>query len=116
MDRRTLIKGAAWAAPLTILVTATPARAASGDECGTYHGSGNNGTYHVSPTSIIVQYKTAPDIYEANVRFADGSTRGYGTNYGTAPARGSLTWIIALPMPAKWVQIHGFNDHYGENC
>ena len=120
--RRAMVKAASWSAPVILLSVNAPATVASGptpeepEICGLVHDAGNNGTFLVYTDKIIVQYKTAPDIYEANVQYDDGSRGSFGTNYGTAPARGSLVWTIALPKRAAWVQIHGFNDHYGEVC
>lgn len=84
--------------------------------CGTSHAhtGGNNGTFTVRDDSITVNYQVSPDIYEINVHYADGTSQSFGTNFGTAPAPGSTEWTIALKSPAKWVQVHSFNDHYGE--
>lgn len=119
LDRRQVLKGAAWSVPVIAVAVATPQAAASTvpDEpiiCG--GTTGNNGTYVVTGNVIVVNYATAPDIYEANVQLADGTRLSFGTNYGTAPQKGSLTWTIALPAKPTWVQIHGFNAHLGQEC
>lgn len=84
--------------------------------CGTFpaHAGNNNGTFTVRDDSITVNYTSAPDIYEINVHYADSTSQSFGTNFGTAPPPGSTEWTVALKSPAKWVQVHSFNDHYGE--
>ena len=126
MPRRTVLRGAAWSVPVIAAAIATPLAAASEPTpqptsgpplgvCGFYH-HGNNGSYYVYADKIVVTYNTPPDIYELNVKFKHGGSASWGTNYGTAPARGSLEWIVPLPRPATWVQCHGISDHFGETC
>lgn len=125
LSRRQLIRAGAWAAPVIVMATASPATAASGGPvlgmpppppptvtCG--GTSGNNGTYTVVGNTIVISYNKVPDIYEVNVRMLNGAQRSFGTNYGTAPVSGSLTWSIQLPAAPGWIQVHGFNAHYGE--
>lgn len=112
MNRRTLIRGAAWSVPVIATMTTTPVVAASATVCG---GPWDNGTYTVTGTLLVIQYRTAPDIYEVNARGNDWAA-SYGTNYGTAPEPGSLTWVIHLPGRPVWVQCHSINEHLGETC
>ncbi|WP_126412673.1 hypothetical protein [Acidipropionibacterium jensenii] len=119
-SRRTVLKTAAWSAPVVALAVAAPQAAASGSgnttpTCGS---AGDNGTFTVTKNQdgtylIVVNYKEAPDIYEANVRTESGSF-SYGTNYNSAPAKGSKTWTITVPGKPVWIQIHTFNSHFGE--
>ena len=125
-SRRQVVKAAAWAVPVVALAATAPLAAASTPNtpdpdtpigyCGTFHSQGNNGTYLVFGNRIVVSYHTVPDIYEVNLRLKNGQSLSFGTNYGTAPAPGSLTWVIDFPPGIAWVQVHGFNDHYGEVC
>lgn len=121
-----VLKTAAWAAPIVLLAVTAPRSAASGEEpwepepepewetCG--GTAGDNGIFSVGPQVIVVEFDEAPDIYEVNVRLAGGGSISFGTNYGSAPPAGSLTWTIALPADAEWVQVHTFNSHYGADC
>lgn len=117
VSRRTVV-GAAWALPVILAAVATPLAAASGEPepvrvCG---GTPyDNGVYTVQGNVLTVQYKTAPDIYEVNAR-GNGWTKSFGSNYGTGPKRGALTWSIVLPSAPTWAQVHGFNAHLGEAC
>lgn len=115
MDRRTFIKGAAWSVPVVAVAVAVPAVAASELEVVTTCGGSaqDNGTYTVQGNRLTINYRTAPDIYEVNAR-GDGWSKSYGTNYGTAPASGSLTWSIALPGTPTWIQVHSMGAHFGE--
>lgn len=124
LERRTLIKAAAWAAPVLAVAATAPLAAAStpgntdtpDGVCGTYHSGSNNGIYTVYNDRVVVSYKTVPDIYELNIRMKDGTTKSFGTNYGTGPQPGSLTWVIYFPVGISWAQVHGFADHFGEVC
>ena len=123
MDRRTVLKAAAWSVPVLSVAATAPLAAAStsgGDlpegVCGTYHSGSNNGVYLVYADRIVVSYATVPDIYEVNLRMKDGTTKSFGTNYGTGPTPGSLEWVITFPVGLSWAQVHGFSDHYGEVC
>lgn len=118
LSRRSLIRGAAWSAPVIALAVATPLAAASEASAVVKTCGGtpyDNGTYTVQGNILTIQYRTAPDIYEINAR-GDGWSKSFGTNYGAAPARGSLTWSVVLPAAPKWIQVHGFNAHFGEVC
>lgn len=117
VTRRSILKGVAWSAPVVAVAVAVPAVTASGiDDVIVCGGSAqDNGTYTVQGDRLTISYRNAPDIYEVNAR-GDGWQRSYGTNYGTAPARGSLTWEITLPSAPTWIQVHSFNAHLGENC
>ena len=117
MDRRAFTKGAAWSVPAIAVAVAVPAVAASEiEEVTTCGGSAqDNGTYTVQGNRLTINYRTAPDIYEVNAR-GSGWSRSYGTNYGTAPMRGSLTWEITLPDVPTWIQCHDFNAHLGVEC
>lgn len=116
LSRRTVIKGAAWSIPVIAAATAVPLAAASSTgsktvTCGS-KAAGDNGSYTIDGTRIIVSYRTAPDIYEINVHFADGTSASYGTNYATAPARGTLRWAVETGKAISWVQVHSFNTHF----
>ena len=123
-SRRSVIKAAAWSMPVIALAVSAPAAAASGPTpptayvtCGA-DAMNDNGTYTVTKndngtTTITVIYKTAPDIYEINVRTTAGNF-SYGTNYGSAPMKGSTSWTIVVPAKVTWAQVHSFNSHFGE--
>lgn len=117
-SRRAVVRSAAWSLPVIAVAVAAPGAAASTPPdpktpvtCGN-RASGDNGTYTVDDSRVIVSYVTAPDIYEINVHFVDGSSASYGTNYNTAPAAGSLQWAIETGKTIAWVQVHTFNTHY----
>jgi hypothetical protein len=118
LTRRTVIKGAAWSIPVIAAATAVPLATASTSgskdpavTCGST-AAGDNGSYTVTDQRVIVSYDTAPDIYELNAHFTDGTSASYGTNYGTAPTPGSLQWDVETGKPVSWVQVHSFNTHY----
>ncbi|WP_233615800.1 hypothetical protein [Leucobacter chromiisoli] len=114
-SRRALL-GAAWAVPVIAAAVAVPAVSATTDPSRTCGGtSGDNGTYTVTGNVLTISYTRAPDIYEINARGV-GWSKSYGTNYGTAPARGSLSWSVVLPGEPTWVQAHTFDTHYPEGC
>lgn len=116
MERRALLKTAAWSVPIIAAAVAVPLAAASTAPpvvCG--GTTGDNGVYTVTGDTLTILYRTAPDIYEVNAR-GEGWSKSYGTNYGTAPKRGSLSWTIQLPGAPKWIQVHSFNSHFGEVC
>lgn len=119
LSRRSVIHGAAWSLPVIAAAIATPLAAASApqpEDCTVCGGTPyDNGVYTVVGRTLVVSYRTAPDIYEVNARGAGWST-SYGTNYGTAPKRGTRTWTIVLPAAPTWIQVHGFNAHFGETC
>lgn len=117
LTRRAALKAAAWSVPVVAAAVAVPAVTASQDDdvvtCG---GSAqDNGTYTVQGNRLTISYRTAPEIYAVNAR-GNGWQRSYGTNYSTAPARGTRTWEIALLDDPTWIQVHGFNAHFGEVC
>jgi len=121
LSRRTVIKGAAWSIPVIAAATAIPLAAASTTTprgpskpavtCGST-AAGDNGSYTVDGERVIVSYDSAPDIYELNAHFVDGTSASYGTNYGTAPAQGSRQWSVETGKPVSWVQVHSFSTHY----
>lgn len=121
LSRRTVIKGAAWSIPVIAAVTAVPLAAASTAApsrpnkgvvtCGST-AAGDNGSYTVDGERVIVSYDSAPDIYELNAHFVDGTSASYGTNYATAPAQGSRRWSVETGKRVSWVQVHSFNTHY----
>ena len=118
LSRRTIIKGAAWTIPVIAAATAVPLASASTKgtadpvvTCGSA-AAGDNGSYTISGERVIISYDSAPDIYELNAHFRDGTSASYGTNYGTAPAAGSLQWDVETGKPVSWVQVHSFNTHY----
>ncbi|MGO4680646.1 hypothetical protein [Microbacterium sp. 2MCAF23] len=118
LSRRTVIKGAAWSIPVIAAVTAVPLAAASTNgaaddvvTCGSA-AAVDNGSYTVDGERVIVSYDSAPDIYELNAHFVDGTSASYGTNYATAPAQGSRRWSVETGKRVSWVQVHSFNTHY----
>jgi hypothetical protein len=120
ITRRTVIHGAAWSLPVIAAAVATPLAAAScpPEEAKPITCGGtpyDNGTYTIVGRTIVVNYRTVPDIYEINAKGA-GWAKSYGTNFGTAPKRGALTWTVVLPYEPTKIQVHGFNAHLGENC
>ncbi|ALJ22073.1 hypothetical protein [Microbacterium sp. No. 7] len=119
-SRRTILKGAAWAMPVIAAAVTAPVAAATSvpaTEPAVCGGTGgNNGRYYVEDDRITVAFDAAPDIYEINVRYVDGSAQSFGTNYGSAPARGETAWAVPLRARPAWIQVHGFNDHYGIEC
>ena len=82
MKRRTVLKAAAWAVPLTVLVTATPARAASGDVpppalfCPPQNpGSGDVEWVRIEGLVLFIQTKsTARNAIDVTVRQAGTQT------------------------------------------
>lgn len=117
MSRRTVMQSVAWTVPVIALAVGTPLTAASAPTPTVTCGGTpqDNGVYTVQDNILTILYRTAPDIYEVNAR-GTGWSKSYGTNYGTAPERGSLTWSIALPDAPTWIQVHSFNSHFGEAC
>lgn len=125
VGRREFVKAAAWSVPVVAVAVATPLAAASQPNpeptggpirvCGGGHG--DNGTYTVSADgkTLVINFKNVPDIYEVNAK-GYGWEKSYGTNYGSAPKPGSLTWVIVFDQPAQWIQVHSFNAHFGVNC
>lgn len=116
-ERREVLKIAVWSAPIIATAVAMPYAVASQVACVTQTSPGtdpgDNGTYTVGQGFITVNYKRPPDIYEIN---AKGKTwqKSFGTNYGTAPKRGTLNWTVEIPGCANKIQVHDFNSHYGE--
>lgn len=121
VTRRNML-GAAWSLPVIALAVSTPAAAASEVVFCTFGGGENdNGVAKVVQQGkqwmLIIAYKVAPDIYEVNAKFGGHpADMSFGTNYGTAPTKGTTTWVIPLPAPAlSGTQIHSFNSH-AEAC
>lgn len=120
IGRRTLLASAAWSIPAIALAVGVPAASASAPEpdypviCNAYPQ--DNGTFYVYDDRVVIEYLSAPDIYEINIRYADGTTQSFGTNFGSAPARGSTSWAVPLRSEPEWIQVHGFNTHLGETC
>ncbi|WP_394254742.1 hypothetical protein [Pseudoclavibacter helvolus] len=112
-SRRDAMRTGAWSVPVIAVAIATPAASASSSR-GETVCMGSAGTYTVTADALTIRFARVPDIYEANVRTASG-TRGYGTNYGTGPKRGSRVWVIPLASRPEWAQVHPFNEHYGES-
>jgi hypothetical protein len=109
------VLGAAWSIPVIALAVAAPAAAASTDpQLAVTCADPRAGVFTIIGSTIVIKYRTAPDIYEANIHFANGGSVSFGTNYGTGPGRGATTWTITLPAAPAWVQVHGFDVHYGE--
>jgi len=119
LSRRALIQSAAWSVPVIAAAIATPLAAASttAPEAPKVCGGTpyDNGVFTVTGRTLVISYRTAPDIYEVNARGA-GWSKSYGTNYGNAPKKGTRTWTIVLPADPTWIQVHGFNAHLGETC
>ncbi|KJL32793.1 hypothetical protein [Microbacterium azadirachtae] len=118
LSRRTIVKGAAWSLPVIAAAAAVPLASASTKgsadpvvTCGSA-AAGDNGSYTISGERVIVSYDSAPDVYELNAHFRDGTSASYGTNDGTAPAQGSQQWSVETGKPVAWVQVHSFNTHY----
>lgn len=112
LTREQIIRATAWGIPIVTATIAAPAAAASNRETPTMCVD-TAGTYEVGSKHITVRYRNAPDIYELNVRGPWGSV-SFGTNYGSAPKRGSKVWTVTIPGWPSWAQCHGFNAHYGE--
>lgn len=116
-SRRSFLKAAAWSVPAIAVAVGTPTLAASDEpEIDICTDGTADAYYQVTDDHIVVKYNPAPDIYEINVRYPDGSTMSFGTNYGTAPENGSLVWMVPILTKPSWVQVHGFNAHFGESC
>jgi hypothetical protein len=123
-SRRTLLKGAAWSVPVIAMAVAAPQASASqttppkkSTVCGR-SDLNDNGTYSITENgdgtyTIVVQYRQAPDLYESNVKTVAGSY-SYGTNFGSAPSRGSMTWSFVVPAKPTNIQVHTFDSHFGE--
>lgn len=135
IDRRTVLRSAAWSAPVIALAIASPAASASGDptppkgcQYGNYPGRGSggdsndNGWYQTIYADghwyLDIHYSHAPDIYEVNAKFEGlAPDTSYGTNYGTAPAAGTLIWRILTPAQCgNGTQVHTFNTHISSKC
>ena len=116
IERRTIIQGA-WAAPVILMTVAAPAEAASREKCKTRTSIANkhdNGTYTVGDGFITVNYSHVPDIYEIQAKGTWGQ-RNFGTNFGSAPKRGTKSWTVEIPGCPSWVKVHDFNTHYPNN-
>lgn len=128
--RRSLLGATAWTIPVIAVAVAAPQAAASQPAptdppvvvCGGPTGAfpdQDNGTYTVDHENnrITVVFKTRPDSLDLNVRTADGWTKNYHPNLNSLGA--DLVWIVQVPPGhgrITWVQVHGFNSHYGETC
>jgi hypothetical protein len=113
VDRRVAL-AALWSAPVLALAVSAPAAAASAVVTPAVCFDPRAGSFVVSGRVLVIKYKAAPDIYEVNAHFANGGQASFGTNYGTAPGPGATEWTVGLPAEPAWVQVHGFNTHYGE--
>lgn len=120
LSRRQFAAAAAWSAPVILFAVAAPAASASTTPddptvCDAYDH--DNGRYFVYPNgAVVIEFDVAPDIYEVNVRYPDGTSKSFGTNFGTAPAKGTKVWTLSLPSRPVWVQVHSQNTHLGETC
>lgn len=114
IDRR---KALAWTIPVIALAIAAPAAAASGGGSVTCGGSQNdNGTYVVDNKAgtLTIFYRVRPDIVDINIRYAVGTSQNIHLDASVVPA--SLIYVVSLRAQAAWVQVHGFNAHFGADC
>lgn len=109
--RRQFLTAAAWTLPAIAVAVGTPALAASTDPAPPVFCI-PSGTYTITPDAVTVFYNTAPDMYELQIDYTDGTRAVYGTNYGTPPPAGTTTWTVPLTGKPARVKAHLHNDCY----
>ena len=116
LTRRQLVTAAAWSIPVIALAVAAPAAAASKDcppvTCG--GTAQDNGTYVVDGSTLTIFYRVRPDVVDINVRYAGGRTVNIHKDASVVPA--SRIYTVALQGAPEWIQVHGFNSHFGQDC
>lgn len=114
MDRRSLLKAAAWSAPVIAIAVAAPAAAASDTVCTNFAQSPVT-QYDVAEVvidgpgkQIIVTYKKDIDIIDVNVHTSAGNQNIHKAGVQA----GHVEVIKILVCDPTFVQVHGNNTHY----
>lgn len=123
MDRRTLVKSAAWAAPVVALAVAAPAAAASTPTCQaeTYifdphttpldHGQGDAVKITIlTGSAVVFEYLRDVDSVDINVRTASGASNTHPNR--AAKVGETITVPLGECVDPEWIQVHGNNVHY----
>lgn len=126
LDRRAVIRGAAWSLPVIALAVATPLAAASGQPgCSDrahlyrpqdYSGNGSMGPNHnvaeilVTGSAVIITYRKPVDLVDINVHKPSGSVNRHENR--RVAAGESITIPLVDCEDPTFIQVHGNNAHY----
>lgn len=118
LNRREILKSAAWAAPIVVLAASAPAASASNTCEPVCYKQSKLGKYDVAyititRTFVTIEYVKATDIIDINVHVKNQPSINVHESWPKGKTK--LTKTIALPgdcPEVTFVQVHGNNTHY----